>query len=220
MNFKEFLWKKVDIIFSKFLNLETEKQQRILNAAMKEFAQKGYKNASTDNIVKEADISKGALFYYFKNKKELYFYLNDYALDILKNEILIKLDLSEKDIFSRRWQGLLLKTEVLKKHPELYDFLGAAYMDDSIEVKPELDKKYKAVMLEGQAKLYEDIDTSRFKEGIDFKMVIEIINWTLEGLSNKQMQIIKNLPMDQVNFTELLNEVDKYMQMLKKSFYK
>ena len=60
------------------MSLSEEKQQRILNAALKEFAQKGYKNASTNQIVKEADISKGLLFHYFKNKKQLFLFLYDY----------------------------------------------------------------------------------------------------------------------------------------------
>jgi len=49
-------------MFSKFLNIQQEKQEHILDAAMKEFAQKGFENASTNEIVKEAGISKG-LFY-------------------------------------------------------------------------------------------------------------------------------------------------------------
>ena len=56
----------------KFLALDQDKQDRILNAAMEEFARNGYKNTSTNKIVKQAGISKGLLFHYFSNKKELY----------------------------------------------------------------------------------------------------------------------------------------------------
>lgn len=67
---------EVNLLFSKFLNLNPEKQDRILNAALKEFAQKGYQNASTNEIVKEAGISKGLLFHYFNNKRICtYFYI-------------------------------------------------------------------------------------------------------------------------------------------------
>mgnify|MGYP000914953748 CR=1 FL=1 len=69
-------------MFSKFQSLKPEKQERILNAAIKEFAKKGYKNAVTDEIVKEANISKGALFHYFNNKRDLYLFLYDYSLEI------------------------------------------------------------------------------------------------------------------------------------------
>ena len=46
----------------KFFDLKKEKQDRIINASLKIFALNGYSRASTDEIVKEAEISKGLLF--------------------------------------------------------------------------------------------------------------------------------------------------------------
>lgn len=54
---------EVAVIYPKFINLEAEKRERIINAALKEFAQKGYDKASTNEIIKEAGISKGSLFF-------------------------------------------------------------------------------------------------------------------------------------------------------------
>ncbi|MFD6209493.1 TetR/AcrR family transcriptional regulator, partial [Peribacillus sp. NPDC060253] len=76
-------------MFSKFLNMDKEKQDRIINAAIKEFAQKGYDNASTNEIVKEAGISKGLLFHYFQNKKQLYLFLYEHMIDILMEKIMV-----------------------------------------------------------------------------------------------------------------------------------
>ena len=45
------------------------KRQRILDAAIREFAEHGYDKASTNSIVKEAGIAKGLLFHYFGSKK-------------------------------------------------------------------------------------------------------------------------------------------------------
>ncbi len=42
----------------KFFDLKKEKQDRMVNAALKVFAIHGYGHASTDDIVKEAGISK------------------------------------------------------------------------------------------------------------------------------------------------------------------
>ena len=49
----------------KFFELKKEKQDRMINAALKVFSQYGYNHASTDEIVKEAQIIKGLLFHYF-----------------------------------------------------------------------------------------------------------------------------------------------------------
>ena len=45
-------------MYSAFEQLESEKKSHIINAALKEFAKNGYEKASTNNIVKEARISK------------------------------------------------------------------------------------------------------------------------------------------------------------------
>ena len=52
-----------------FLNLQAEKQNRIIQVAIKEFAQNAYVSASTNRIVKECGISKGSLFKYFTDKE-------------------------------------------------------------------------------------------------------------------------------------------------------
>ena len=57
------------MINEKFYELEKEKQDKIINAAIEVFAKNDYKNVVTEEIAYKAGISKGLLFYYFKNKK-------------------------------------------------------------------------------------------------------------------------------------------------------
>ena len=64
---------------SKFFDVKKDKQDEMINAALKTFAIKGYKDASTDVIVKEAGISKGLLFHYFTSKQGLYDFICDYS---------------------------------------------------------------------------------------------------------------------------------------------
>jgi len=86
-------------MYDKFLSLEPDKQEKIINAAMKEFAEKGYTQASTNEIVREAGISKGLLFHYFSNKKQLFFFLHDYALEIATDKFYDGFDPDENDFF-------------------------------------------------------------------------------------------------------------------------
>lgn len=208
-----------NIIYLQFLKLKPEKKLRILNAAMKEFAQKGFKNALTDVIVMEANISKGALFHYFNNKKELFLYLYDYTIDVLKNEILLKFNDNERDIFARHSQAMMLKIEVLNKHPEIYKFLASVYFEDSKEVMIDLESRNRAAINNYQVSMNKNIDTSKFKEGIDINTAIDIITWTIEGFTNKEMERLKRLSLLEINLKELQSEMNIYLEMLKKSFY-
>lgn len=56
----------------RFSKLSPAKRQRILEAAAKEFAAHGYQGASLNKILEEAQISKGAAYYYFDDKADLY----------------------------------------------------------------------------------------------------------------------------------------------------
>ena len=73
----------------KFFTLSPEKQARITNAALEVFARNDYKHASTDDIAAKAGISKGLLFYYFRNKQSLYLYLYDYALEQVRGQVAV-----------------------------------------------------------------------------------------------------------------------------------
>ena len=68
--------------------------------ALREFAENGFEKASTNEIVKKANISKGSLFNYFNSKKELYLYLFNYSIEIIE-EFINQINLDERDIFKR-----------------------------------------------------------------------------------------------------------------------
>ncbi len=63
-----------------FLNLTTEEQNRIIDAALDEYAEKDFEAASLNNIIARAGISKGSMYHYFANKEDLYLYLIDQIL--------------------------------------------------------------------------------------------------------------------------------------------
>lgn len=50
----------------------TEKQIRIIEAAVESFAQKGYSATSTSEIAKRAGVAEGTIFRHYKTKKELF----------------------------------------------------------------------------------------------------------------------------------------------------
>ncbi|QDG50960.1 TetR/AcrR family transcriptional regulator [Persicimonas caeni] len=57
---------------SRFDNLDPDKQGQILDAAAEEFGEKGYEAASINQIIQKAGISKGSMYYYFEDKRDLF----------------------------------------------------------------------------------------------------------------------------------------------------
>ncbi|WHY77552.1 TetR/AcrR family transcriptional regulator [Neobacillus sp. WH10] len=207
-------------MFSKFLNLDKEKQDRIINAAIKEFAQKGYDHASTNEIVKVAGISKGLLFHYFGNKKQMFLFLFDHCYELIADHFYQKIDLTEKDFFTRIRQAVIIKMELLKTYPDLFKFIEEAYLEDSPEVKMEVDKKIKELNEVNLGKVYEGIDFSKFRNDMDIKKILKIITWTFEKLSAEELFKAKLSPEHHINYERIFLEAEEYFEILTKAFYK
>jgi len=207
-------------MYVKFSNLDKEKRDRIINAALKEFAQKGYKHASTNEIVNNANISKGLLFHYFKNKKSLFLFLYENMIELLSNEIFAKVNWNEKDVIKRLRDLALIKMGLLLQHPEIFDFILAAYKEDAIEIKKELEHLNKDIIANSYIKIFENIDTSLFKEEIDVKKAIDIIVWSIEGFGNRSQEVIKSLSFNQELYNQFLQEFEDLIDLLRKILYK
>ncbi len=63
------------------------RRQQILDAARKVFSQKGFSNATMEEIASEAELSPGTLYLYFKNKEELYASLSLMILQFLSTSV-------------------------------------------------------------------------------------------------------------------------------------
>lgn len=207
-------------MFAKFLNLEQEKQDRVINAAIKEFAEKGYDKASTNEMVKAAGISKGLLFHYFQNKKQLFLSLFDYCVELISEEFYKKVNLAETDFFIRIRQSVLIKMDLLFQYPNIFKFIEAAYMDDSSEIKVELEKKVKELNTINIEKIYEGIDVSKFREDIDIQKTLKIITWTFEKMSDEEVSKAKLLPEHRIDYQKIQAEAEAYFEVLTKLFYK
>ncbi|WP_264737584.1 TetR/AcrR family transcriptional regulator [Cytobacillus firmus] len=196
--------------------MKIEKQERIINAAMKEFVKSGYEKASTNEMVKDAQISKGSLFNYFSNKKDLYFFLIQNAVNIIE-QIYVEIDMSERDIFERISQVGFIKLNIQKKYPLVFDFLKSLLEEDASEVKNDINQLLGTIQKDGMKRIYENIDWSKLREDIVPEKAMNILNWTMAGFAELQISKFKSFENAGV---EIFNEWDSYREILKRCFYK
>jgi AcrR family transcriptional regulator len=64
-----------------------ETRARILEAAASVFASKGYHDTKVDDIVSQSQTSKGAFYFYFPSKQEIFLALVDTFADLLENRL-------------------------------------------------------------------------------------------------------------------------------------
>lgn len=198
----------------KFLNLPIEKQNMIIDAALRTFGANGYKKASISDIATAAGISKAMIFHYFGTKKALYIYLIDLCGSIIMNEINEKLDNSINDFFDRIKMSSSIKISAMKRHSAILSFLTSVYFENDEEVKDDI----KVVLAGGEdfrnKIAFDGIDASKFKEGIDLKLLMKMLYWIADGFT-KQLS-----NESEINFDTMIYEFNKCLDMLKSNFYK
>lgn len=74
------------------------RRHEIIEAAMRVFARKGFWGTTMDDIAVEAEFSKGALYFYFENKEEIFLGIVEMALEQEKNFIAAVLEEKESSI--------------------------------------------------------------------------------------------------------------------------
>jgi TetR/AcrR family transcriptional regulator len=156
-----------------FNKLTPEKQEKILEAAVEEFASQGYRGASMNNLVKAAGISKGSLFMYFRTKPDLFSLVVDQAVDMVKNRLKkVRGDTADLSFFTRIEALLHSGFKFIDDHPLLARiYFRALHSGDApfgrewiIRLHQSSRKFLAELILEGLQKgeIRADIDVERF----------------------------------------------------------
>lgn len=127
-----------------FFNLPEDKQKRILDVCIHEFAEKTYHKASISQMVKDSNIAKGSFYQYFEDKLDIFKYIISYIgqqkmayfLEVLPQ-------MHEKPFFELLKGFYVAGTAFAKDHPELTKIGNFIMKTDDEGLK-------KAIMADGQ----------------------------------------------------------------------
>ena len=171
----------------KFFDLKQEKQDRMINASLKIFSRGGYRHASTDEIVKEAGISKGLLFHYFGSKLGLYGFLFDYSARFMLLELSREVKRSETDYFALTKQMEQARMQVMKLYPYMQRFLDVAVKEENTEAVERIAEK--KLDYEDRLRAYSmQADYSIFAPYGDSVRVTKMVRYTIDGLTDEMSE--------------------------------
>jgi len=150
---------------------EREREQRknyILDAARELLLEKGLKATSINQIAKRAELSIGAIYFYYKDKEEIFAALQVEGLELLYrtiNQAIDKKSTPEKKIRSVA-QAYLRFSEEHKNYFDIINyFLTSPNTIFSPELKKEIDERGNASISTLTAAIQEGIDKKLFKKG-------------------------------------------------------
>lgn len=195
---------------NKFFQLPPEKQQRIMNAAFKVFAQNSYKKAPMSTIAEESGISKALLFHYFTNKLELYMFLWNKSIEQIQNAFSEYHVLDTSDFFEILHRSLLAKCSVIRVYPFLYQFAASAYYEQDLKIQSSVQENFNSVSSYCEDILWQAVNTANFHEDVDIKLFYQEVVWISDGYL-RQMMMSKPLQADrmQEDFERMIEQWKK-----------
>ncbi|MFC4769272.1 TetR/AcrR family transcriptional regulator [Effusibacillus consociatus] len=143
--------------------------QRLIEASLKIFAERGYEKAAIDDIAKEAGYTKGVFYLHFTSKEELFLKLMDTRLETFKRQFFRFFTAGENIEESVR-RGVTLFIDLTKKDnwtPIYFEFCVNAMRN--VEIKRKMVVHYNSwidmvVSVLKQLYRFQDYEDTKLKE--------------------------------------------------------
>ncbi len=193
----------------KFFDLKKEKQDRMINAALKVFALHGYRHASTDDIVREAAISKGLLFHYFGSKLGVYTFIYEYSVRYMTLELNTTVDRKCTDMFTLMKQIECARMHAMRGYPYMQQFLNRSMAEDVSEALLAIEEK-RNILTDAYDSINNQMDFSALPTEVDGEKLRKMLDFTIKGLMTERFQNASFQP------EMLYEEVVDYLDMMRR----
>ena len=210
----------MDAVRSTFHNLPPEKQERVLEAALGEFSDKGYQQASVNTMVSASGISKGSIYQYFKDKKSLFLFIFDFAISMVRRTLLsVKEDTRQEDFFVRLEKSLMAGVDFIQRHPRVYGLYLKILFDQHVPRRQELLQAVRqfaadylgSLVRQGQAR--GELRADLPKAAVIF-LLDALLDRFLQAVAVPSLDV--TLGLDQASQDELSNRVGELVELLRR----
>lgn len=164
------------------------------------------------------------LFYYFKSKLGLYEYLCTYASEFMRSYFGVLAEQNNFDYLEHYRHMVGIKLQAYQENPYIFEFYTMLLMHpENLEVSETVASMYEEVQLlqtQIMRRLYEEGNTSLFREDMKEQKIKDYISWFFEGYSQNILTKLKGKVLSDVDLDPYWAEYDEIMEDLKILFYK
>ena len=197
-----------------------DRREALMEAALDEFVTKNYTEASLNNIIKNAGISKGTFYYHFQDKQALY-------LSLMKGIVDAKIEFMEKklkdyvhdedlNIFESLKLQARIGIEFAKDYPRYY-LLGLMFLKErdnqiytaAMDMLDDTSVNYYEDLLEKASKRGE------FRDGISISFVKRILPYLLYRYDE-----IFDIKSENYDFERIVEDYDHLIDFIQYGFGK
>ena len=199
----------------RFDDLDPARREAVFDAAMRTFGRDGYRHAMTEDIAREAGMSKGLLFFYFHNKRDLYLRLVDYLMDKITAIVVDDGFWEIDDYFELMLYAGRKKGAVMQRFPHLLDFCVRAYYPEHRDVRGRMNEWTQAQIDAMWQRFFKNVRLDRFRDDVDVRHVNELLIWLADGYLHQVRMRGEKLDLD-----DMLEQMEEWCTMLKSWAYK
>jgi len=180
-----------------------KKKEEMIQSAAEVFAEKGYNGTTMEDIAAKLLMTKGSVYYYFKDKQDLLFQMQQ---TLLNKSISYIQDILQQDLSTERKMKQALKTHIT--------FILKDRASFELMIKPELYfTEEQQSVLQKQMDMYSDCFDQLIKEGVErqlfYPVEIKITRNILLGAVNHVLHWYS--PSGQKSISEIADLISEYL---------
>lgn len=138
--------------------IQSDKYERIIQAATRVFASKGFYNAKVADVAREADVADGTIYLYFKNKDDLLISIFEHSMDTFIQSVQKTLE-EVSDPVEKLHRFIRLHLELVQNNQDIAQLLQIELRQSSKFMKEYAATKFRdyldvisKILEEGQSK--------------------------------------------------------------------
>lgn len=190
-------------------------REEILDAAADEFGARGYKGAHSEDIARRAGISKGLLFFYFHNKRELYLSVVERLTAQVEPLVIDEGFWAIDDFFDRILYAVDKRADVLTRFPRLMAFSVRAFYPEHRDVRDAMGRWIQRWIDTALPRYFHGVDLGRFRDDVSPSEVMNWLIWLADGYMHARRSVGRD-----VDLAELLEQCRRWCAMLRGYAYK
>jgi TetR/AcrR family transcriptional regulator len=177
---------RMESVRDTFKNLDSGKQDKILETAIDEFAQYGFSLASMNRMVQRLGIAKGSLFQYFGSKEGLFRFVFDNAVELVRRTLRkVKQESTTTDFFERIYRSLLAGIEFIDRYPRVYQIYLKMMFQENFPLRSQFLQQVHLFSAEYLTPMVEDsIARGELRSDLDVTMTV----FYLDALMDRFLQ--------------------------------
>ncbi len=199
---------------------EFKNKKKLMDAALDEFSNHNYRQASLNRIIKKAKVSKGSFYFHFKDKKSLYLYLFEEVgkvkIKFFNDNSVENKNIVIKDIFDLIKLQAKLGMKFSVKHPKYYRLWLRFWKEEDKKIQEMVIKKFKNEINDAIRPLIrKSIEKGELRSDFDEDSITGITSHFLINFS-----YIFPVSNEKIEDGSYLKDIDKYIDFLKNGLLK